>query len=533
MLQFARTLHWFVWLAVVLMVFAVPDVWGQDAVLDDPLVTGEGTGTTTPDASTTAPPAEGELDATPNVDPAEFYRQKMAEAEALMQEKNWTAAVEAYNQIMATVGRQPRALLNQGICFRELGSDDLAISSLSMALISPGAGQEPGLVEQAYLLRGELYMKTGRYREAVDDFTQAAQLNPSNPDAYFLQGKALLRLVVTSPTGGMDQGGQASLLQAVKALERAIALRGDHGESYLERGRVLFRLRQIDYALQDFQQAVRLMGGSSDASSDLGVAYAFRATQESYQPLAQDSQIIQDLRASIESLSAYLASAKLGQKVPPWETRDPLQARPETALLSRGDTRISLGNELTGEEQQQLYQAALADADQLLQLDLGDDDRARAFYIRGSAQRMLNRLDEAIDALTHSIQAYLSLGGSYSEAHLRRGICYFHQQEYDRALQDFEAASLVPTNPYVYEPRAMMWAGATYAKLGKYEDAIRSYTRSLAASPRYVPAYLNRGLAYLNVGRNDEARRDFDEVLRLDPHNEQAQTYRQLASERS
>ena len=77
--------------------------------------------------------------------------------------------------------------------------------------------------------------------------------NPSNPESHYQQGKALLRLVVTSPGGGMDQSGQASLLQAVKSLERAISLRTDYGDAYLERGRVLFRLRQVDYAIEDFQ----------------------------------------------------------------------------------------------------------------------------------------------------------------------------------------------------------------------------------------------------------------------------------------
>ena len=329
--------------------------------------------------------------------------QKMAEAEALMQQKDWAGAVALYNEIM-TLGRHPRALLNQGICFKELGSTELAISSISMSMITPGANLDPALIEQAYMLRGELYMETGRYREAVDDFTQASQANPSNPESQYQQGKALLRLVVTSPGGGMDQSGQASLLQAVKSLERAIALRSDYGDAYLERGRVLFRLRQIDYAVEDFQQAVRLLGPTSDASADLGVAYSFRATQESYRPVPEETKILEDLRGAIDSLDGYLSAAKLGERVPPWQTRDPLQTRPEKVMLSRGDARIALGNELEGAQRAEQYRAALADADALLQNDIDEEDKARAHFIRGSAFRLLDELDEAIVAFTRAIR---------------------------------------------------------------------------------------------------------------------------------
>ena len=77
----------------------------------------------------------------------------------------------------------------------------------------------------------------------------------------------------------------------------------------------------------------------------------------------------------------------------------------------------------------------------------------------------------------------------------------------------------------------MLWAGVVEARLGKFEEAIRSYTRAIAAAPRYAPAYMNRGLAYMNVGRYDQAIEDFDMILRQDPENDQAQKYRELAQQ--
>ncbi len=77
----------------------------------------------------------------------------------------------------------------------------------------------------------------------------------------------------------------------------------------------------------------------------------------------------------------------------------------------------------------------------------------------------------------------------------------------------------------------MLWDGVVAAKQGEYENAVRSYTRSITAAPRYLPAYLNRGLAYMNLGRYDQAIEDFDVILRQDPGNDQALKYRELAQQ--
>ena len=150
--------------------------------------------------------------------------------------------------------------------------------------------------------------------------------------------------------------------------------------------------------------------------------------------------------------------------------------------------------------------------------------------------RMMNDLPGAIDAYSRAIQSlpqqtlmqYIG-----TEPYLRRGICYFHLGEYRQALQDFEmAASNNPTNPFQHEPRAMFWAGLAQARLGEQEEAIYNYSRAIGSSPDYTPAYLNRGLAYLNTGRYERAIEDFNHVLRRDARHTQALHYRQLAEQR-
>lgn len=114
-----------------------------------------------------------------------------------------------------------------------------------------------GLIGRATLLCGQAYLEMLRYREAMEDFGVVVQTEPENAEAYYNVGKASLRLVVSSP-GGIDQGGQSQLLQGAQSLEQAIKLKPDYGAAYLERGRILFRLSDMDLAIKDSKKAVEL-----------------------------------------------------------------------------------------------------------------------------------------------------------------------------------------------------------------------------------------------------------------------------------
>lgn len=45
---------------------------------------------------------------------------------------------------------------------------------------------------------------------------------------------------------------------------------------------------------------------------------------------------------------------------------------------------------------------------------------------------------------------------------------------------------------------------------GEYDRAIEDYSKALALEPRDVDIYNSRALAYIKLGREEEARRDFE-----------------------
>jgi len=59
--------------------------------------------------------------------------------------------------------------------------------------------------------------------------------------------------------------------------------------------------------------------------------------------------------------------------------------------------------------------------------------------------------------------------------------------------------------------------GATLKELGRREEALRDYDQAIALDPTYAQAYSNRGLTLAELGRREEALRDYDQAVTLDP----------------
>lgn len=51
-----------------------------------------------------------------------------------------------------------------------------------------------------------------------------------------------------------------------------------------------------------------------------------------------------------------------------------------------------------------------------------------------------------------------------------------------------------------------------------YTGAIYEYTKAIEFNPRYAQAYANRGLSHLYMDETDEAQKDFDQCLAIDPN---------------
>jgi MinD-like ATPase involved in chromosome partitioning or flagellar assembly len=63
--------------------------------------------------------------------------------------------------------------------------------------------------------------------------------------------------------------------------------------------------------------------------------------------------------------------------------------------------------------------------------------------------------------------------------------------------------------------------GNNLSTIKNFDGAIDAYTRAIGAKSDYAPAYLKRGIAYMNLGNNYSARADFNKVVQLSDRESQ------------
>jgi tetratricopeptide (TPR) repeat protein len=132
------------------------------------------------------------------------------------------------------------------------------------------------------------YYKAQRYDLALQQFGQAAQLHPSDPDLLLDWGltydslnqllpalEKLEQSATLHPTAhvysqiGMVYGKLENWPEALAALGKAQQLDATFPDTYVYLGKVHFKTNQLMAALQDYQRALQLDPNNSDARHDL------------------------------------------------------------------------------------------------------------------------------------------------------------------------------------------------------------------------------------------------------------------------
>lgn len=156
---------------------------------------------------------------------------------------------------------------------------------------------------------------------------------------------------------------------------------------------------------------------------------------------------------------------------------------------------------------------------------------------------------EALNRALELAQRAVALDDSLPEAHERLGFIYLFKRRHEEAIAELERAIALDPNfaggharlgqilsmadrpkeaiPLAKEARRLnphdyhVWyrfvLGRTHYLTGRYEEAIASLKKSVARAPNFVPAHRYLAAIYGELGRQDEARAEVAEILRLDP----------------
>jgi tetratricopeptide (TPR) repeat protein len=160
------------------------------------------------------------------------------EAEKYFLQGNYQAAIEIYNQKLATQPKDVNALFNRGRAYEELGELDSAEKSMAKALEYDSRNL------QVLMSLSNLYQKQKNHNKALMYADQAVELPGAPALAYFLKGRALHQL------------GKPN--EALKEYSTAIKLDDDFARAYYYRGMLKVATNKRKSACEDLKMAERL-----------------------------------------------------------------------------------------------------------------------------------------------------------------------------------------------------------------------------------------------------------------------------------
>jgi tetratricopeptide (TPR) repeat protein len=130
---------------------------------------------------------------------------------------------------------------------------------------------------------------------------------------------------------------------------------------------------------------------------------------------------------------------------------------------------------------------------------------------KGDSFRRVSNYKEAIKAYDKAIE----LDQKYMVAYINRGIAYSGEEDYKKAYEDFSKAIelAMPQAARAYAARGFCY----YQELGLDQEAIKDFNKAIQLEPKNGDYYLYRALSYDKLGKNDDALKDFNKAIELDP----------------
>ena len=178
-----------------------------------------------------------------------------------MLQKTDTKKVAQYNA--AVKGLTATDRFEQGVKFYGSGNFKEAINAYNKAI-----ELNPQYVE-AYIGRGLAYEDLGNFQQAIIDFSKAIELKPRSAEAYYNRGAAYYRLVVFG--GADDKSG--NFQRAINDFSKTIELDPQYAGAYNRRGLAYDKSGNYQQAVNDFTKTTQLDPQNASIYINLGLAY--------------------------------------------------------------------------------------------------------------------------------------------------------------------------------------------------------------------------------------------------------------------
>ena len=456
---------------------------------------------TTPDALSPMPPVLSTA-----VAPA--ARDAYLRGERFLAAGDAAAALREFNLAIETDPTFAQAAVAQAKALAALGQNRSSVKALTAALATAKASP---LRANIYLERGELYLELNLYQKALDDFDRAYELQPANPVAAHRRGQALRRLAVEELAAAIPSASD-KMQQALIALDHALMLQPDFAEALSDRADVHADLGQTDEAVNDLTEALTLAADDNEMRHRLAILHLRRAASLAARNETERAAKRGDLQASINLLTDTLAMATDA-------TSDEAPTE-QDIRLARAVAHVEMAAQAdAGAARREHYESALLDCQQVIETN---PELSAAHFQHGVVLRLLDRYRPAVGAFTEALR----LAPDNTEAHIRRGIAWYHLDELELALNDFHAVGVLPG-----DARPSFWMGVIHARRNDHVEAIRAYSEAIDENPRYRLAFSNRARSLARLGHWTRAIDDLNAMIQLNPDDAEAYHRRGIAQQ--
>ncbi len=398
-----------------------------------------------------------------------------------------------------------------------LSSRMLTILALFVALSAsiPGAAQTSAARAPVDLQQVRALIHQGHLDEAKAMTLEILRQHPS-ADTYNLLG--------------IIESEQQDFSNALDAFQKALQLAPTSSQAHNNIGNVYLSEKKLDLAEKEFRIVLRLDPQNQDANYNLGILLMSKGSPA--EAIEHFDRIHpRNLETNFSLIRAYLQTNR---------TADALRLATQLSAEKKDDVQLhfSLGVLLASGKQFKAAQLELEKAEALQpgtfeilfnlgQASLRNSNNQNAELALSQALKLkpespetlyllaqvYNNESRPLDALDLLVRANKLAPENPDILYLMSQIS-ISQKYYEDAIPLLEKALLIAPG----RPDLIALLGESYFKSDKIDKSIAQFKQLIEIQPS-VRAYSFLGLSHTYLGRFNEARQDFQDGLKLDPHN--------------
>ena len=363
---------------------------------------------------------------------------------------------------------------------------------------------------------GATLAQQGRFAEAKTATVDALRQHPSSVEGYNLLG--------IIETNQQDYAG------ALEAFKKALTIAPNSVKTYNNIGNAYIAMKELESAEKAFRAGLRLDPANQDGNYDLGILLMMEGKADEAIPHFQKVPA-QNLAARFNLIRAYFETKRV---------QDALRVATEVSTQGKNDVQVhfSLGVLLASEKQYKPAQLEYEKADALQPETFEIIYNLGQVYLRDgqnpksevALSRALKLKPDSVEATYLLAQAYTNEGRPLDALDL---LLHAHKLAPENVDVIFLMAQISMSQNYFEDAIPLLESGIqiapqrgdliaalgeSYFMAGKVDKAIDQFNKLLKIE-NSARSYSLLGLSYRNLGRFDEAKKYFEEGIRLDPHN--------------